>query len=777
MIFKSLIGNLLILSQVICYGQNLVLNEIMADNETCIRDEDGDYPDWIEIYNAGIDTLNLNGYHLSDEPEEPLKWAFPAITIHPQGHVFLFASGKNKTGQLFIHTNFSLDSEDETILLSNPQGSTLDILTSGDMEGDISLGRKPDGSTDLVMFEFPTPGTSNNLSNNISFSHDPGFYKLPFHLNIVSLDPDDQIFYTLDGTIPDTGSYVYSESLWLDYRYNDTNVFSMIPTTPDSTLSNKYPWKPPAGPVDKCHIIRARSFSDTIPTSKVYTKTYFVDSTIYDKYPYPVISLVTSPENFFDSVSGIYVPGIYWSSEDPIWTGNYYQNSDEWERPVHFEYFTNSGDLEFSQHAGVQIHGKQSRRFVQKSLKFYARKIYGEAYFDYPLLPNRIDDKYNHFILRNAFGTSGEVLIKDELAHDIARPVGLDVMDDRQVIIFLNGEYWGMQSIRDHLDDNYIQRIYGISAESVNLLENKNTIIQGTNEGFNILYNFISENDLNVPSHYNYVISKIDIGAYIDYQIAEIFLKNYDWPGSNIKFWQSDIYDSKWRWLFFDLDMSMKDYTYNMLEHATLEGGTNWPNPDWSTMCFRKLLENEYFRAQFITRFAGLLNTHFHVDTLLKLENRLIEVYTPEIERMKFRYGYPRSHAYWLSQIDTIVTAFLINRPCTMREHIMEFFNLDEFGFSCDTINPFVSFQERLIQNVFPNPGSGWVSFSSITNGYFSVEVIDMAGRQVLMKSNLFAEHPGQVMKVDLTTLENGMYTLIIHNGEIFETKKIILAR
>ncbi|MDZ7376755.1 MAG: lamin tail domain-containing protein, partial [candidate division KSB1 bacterium] len=61
------------------FGQSLVINEVMASNGATIRDEDGDTPDWIELYNRGQQPIDLNGFGLSDDATAPYKWTFPAM--------------------------------------------------------------------------------------------------------------------------------------------------------------------------------------------------------------------------------------------------------------------------------------------------------------------------------------------------------------------------------------------------------------------------------------------------------------------------------------------------------------------------------------------------------------------------------------------------------------------------------------------------------------------------------------------------------------------------
>jgi len=81
----------------ILYGQSVQLNEIVSSNASTIFDEDGDFPDWIEIYNSGQSALQLKGYGLSDDIDEPFDWVFPEFELNPRSFLVLFASGKDRT--------------------------------------------------------------------------------------------------------------------------------------------------------------------------------------------------------------------------------------------------------------------------------------------------------------------------------------------------------------------------------------------------------------------------------------------------------------------------------------------------------------------------------------------------------------------------------------------------------------------------------------------------------------------------------------------------------
>ena len=141
----------------------LFINEFMASNDACCADEYGEYDDWIEIYNAGDDTVNLAGFYLSDDKSAPKKSQLPTnanIKIAPKGFIVLWADGQPEQGAL--HLGFKLSSGGEDIVLTEPDGfATVDEHTYGPQETDISMGRVPDGGSEWKKFTTPTPGASN----------------------------------------------------------------------------------------------------------------------------------------------------------------------------------------------------------------------------------------------------------------------------------------------------------------------------------------------------------------------------------------------------------------------------------------------------------------------------------------------------------------------------------------------------------------------------------------------------------------------------------------
>jgi len=103
---------------------DLVISEFVASNDRSLRDQDGDYPDWIEIQNTTAEVVSLDGWSLTDDLDEPTKWEFPAVSIGPGEYLIVFASGKNERDpDGALHTNFALAAGGESVVLVGPDGA------------------------------------------------------------------------------------------------------------------------------------------------------------------------------------------------------------------------------------------------------------------------------------------------------------------------------------------------------------------------------------------------------------------------------------------------------------------------------------------------------------------------------------------------------------------------------------------------------------------------------------------------------------------------------
>lgn len=142
----------------------LVINEICTSSITTLKDEDGDYPDWIEIHNTTNQAIDLSNYALSDSTDKLVKWRFPqGSVIEANGYFVVFASKKDRAAAegSWPHASFKLRSNGETVILSDIQGRMIDMVTYDLLAADTSWGRDEEGDGSFKVFTSPTPGLPN----------------------------------------------------------------------------------------------------------------------------------------------------------------------------------------------------------------------------------------------------------------------------------------------------------------------------------------------------------------------------------------------------------------------------------------------------------------------------------------------------------------------------------------------------------------------------------------------------------------------------------------
>ncbi|MFO7638841.1 MAG: CotH kinase family protein [bacterium] len=151
--------------RVLPVADDVVINELLALNETTIRDPAGEYDDWVELYNNSALPVQLLGWHLSDDSTRPARWAFPDVTIPARGYLVVWADGQ--PGQGPLHANFSLAGSGEMLLLSRPDREVADRVIFGQQTADISFGRWPNG-TGGFRFMNPTFAAANDSAVGIA---------------------------------------------------------------------------------------------------------------------------------------------------------------------------------------------------------------------------------------------------------------------------------------------------------------------------------------------------------------------------------------------------------------------------------------------------------------------------------------------------------------------------------------------------------------------------------------------------------------------------------
>jgi hypothetical protein len=544
-----------------------------------------------------------------------------------------------------LHTNFKIKGEGETLILSRPDSSVIDSLSAIEMMANLSYGRKPDGAKSWFYFAVPSPGAPNinkgySLLNidTVIFSAKGGYYPGGLQLQLSSTRQSDSIYYTLDGSEPTALSTLYKGTV---------------------TVSGS-------------KVVRARSLkSDRLPGA-ISTNTY-----VTKKHRLPVVCISTDPANLWDYYTGIYVLGPNASTVSPYFGANFWQN---WEKKAHVELYDTLGNKQIDQDIGIKIFGAYSRARPQKSLALYARREYGKGSFDYKVFKDKPIEKFEALVLRNGGNDWGQAMMRDGLTSTLVRDMDIDRQAYQPAVIYLNGEYWGIQDIREKINSNYLSENHFVNPDNINLLVSNASVLEGTNAGYNQMTTFLNINTLESSQNYLQVKNKIDINNYIQYQLTQIYIDNRDWPGNNIKFWNSNDPGSLWRWIMYDTDFGFgykgsTAYSFNTLDYALIPDSPSGANRAWATLLFRRMVTNTGFRNEFVNQYADRINRNFSAERVSFVIDSIINIYQPEMGDHLTRWSLTMDK---LLSSYSIVKTFALNRPEYARSQLRTKFGLGE---------------------------------------------------------------------------------------------------
>ena len=604
------------------------------------------------------------------------------------------------------HANFKISAGNETVTLSDATGAAVDTAPAMNVVlRDTSFGRAagdPNGA--WIMFPYPTPGAANSLAGYAKlldapgFSAAPGFYASPVTVAITNADPEAAIYYTFDGSTPTNAvtasCFLYSAPLTFSDRSSLSNGISMIRTNPlEMTNNTQYGWMAPAGLVPKCTVVRAMAYRSGCFSPRGAGGTWLIGG-VPVQHTLRVVSLQSDYDNLFGDPRGIYVPGDIYNTLG--WNGhyvglpnaNYFQSDNAWERPVYVQMFESDRTLAFSQLLGARIHGAWSRAAAQKTLCFYARNEYGDSDIDCRLFPNQTDTSFKRFLLRNSGNDWSSVGFRDAMMQQIFRTcVRCDTQDYAPAVVYINGEYWGVENIREQYSPFHLQRKYGIDPDAIDFVKADTagsevmSVEAGDIDSYTNVLAFVKANDLSVTENYAWVEQRMDLGNLIDFYACEIYCCNTDWPGNNLGLWRLKTdynpgaaagHDGRWRWLMYDTDhgfgLSSSTTTDMMTQARRSSRGVCQPH-------FDKLLANTDFRNRFVNRFADLINTAFKPARVQSIISAMAQRVDSEMPRHIERWGRMGSYSAWLSRV-TELKDFAAGRPDNALANIV-----DEFGF------------------------------------------------------------------------------------------------
>lgn len=471
----------------------------------------------------------------------------------------------------------------------------------------------------------------------IKVKPEAGFYEKQVEVKLSCDRKKVEIYYTTDGTKPDRSSNLYDDKIILK----------------ENT------------------VIRAIAFSGK-EISESATNTYFID----EKTDLPVISIAVRPSYLFNEATGLFTKGAKAKPEMPYFGANFWSRR---EVPIHVEFFETNKKRVLTEEVGLSVFGGMSRVFPQKSLALAARKRYGGKYMKYPFFPNRTQRKYKHLVLRNSGSDFGNTQFRDDLLTGLAEESGMEVQAARHAVVFINGSYWGIYSMREKMNRYFIENHFnGVDKDSIDFIEHRQDVKRGSIKNYSAMRSILWSQATNLgnQNQFDRIASMMNTDNFLLHQVIEIYIDNQD-AGGNIKFFRPQRKDARWDWLLFDTDFGFglyetEAFKNNSLTFHTDPNGPAWPNPPWTTLNIRKLLENKTFKQNFVNRFADLMNTSFKPENVISKIDSFENALKSEMPRHATRWK--RNLQQWKSNVERM-RIFAKERPAYMKRFLQEKFN------------------------------------------------------------------------------------------------------
>lgn len=521
-------------------------------------------------------------------------------------------------------------------------------------------------------FAAETEYDSKGVLGTVNFSESGGPREEGFSLELSSSNPSSTtaIFYTLDGSLPTRQSHRYDGPVSIAAGISESQI---------DRVSTGIRWKPSIGKQPEVVVVRAAADHGHLGFSAVETQTYILNN----PHQFPVVSLCMEPEDLVGNGDGIYVMGnalLRQETQEAVegkhriewWDmpANYHQRGKRWERRCHLEFFDEQGEQVMHTGAGLRINGNATRSFPQKSLRVYARGIYGVAEFQYPLFGEEGAQRFRNFILRNGGNDWDRAMMRDLVCHAMMAGTDVAVQESRSVVVYINGKYWGLHHLRPRLNEDHVAILNGVEVEDLIMLEKNSEIYHGNTgdeQQFLQLLQFAEQEGLENAANYQKVESSVNIPAFIDYLWAEIYSVNTDWPANNVKYYRLRSEGSKWQWLLMDTDYGF-GYTYpeswetNMFRHIE-KSGTHLGR------LYLALMKNASFKRQFFARGEQLMETHFTPARMIGLIDGIEASIEEEMGRQVKRWRKPRDLNHWKEEVE-ILRQFVKNRSGVLQSQI-----------------------------------------------------------------------------------------------------------
>ena len=439
------------------------INELMASNGSSLDDDDGDASDWLEIYNEQSGTVNLEGWHLTDDLDQLTKWTFPNVNIAPNGFLVLFASGKERgPDRRPLHLNFEIASSGESLILVQPDGKTIVDQIDFPAQGvDVSYGYNAEAN-EVGFLRKSSPGEKNGniadqVANEVTFSHQRGYYDSTFELELSSAIPDSVIRYTTNGTKPNNSSAVYTGPIRISPSSSSgtrgvrtVRAFSTHPSAVISPVStHTYIWVRGTGSPDSNGVVGQSRFISSIKNDQKYGP--LIDDGLLSL---PAISII-KPSGMGGSEGEGSLELISLDGSEPG----------------------------FGIDCGMKIVGGASVGSPKNNFRCYFRSKYGASKLRYPVFANhpytqktsevfdvlqlRSGSHDNFYWMANPGNPPGRKrqgdaqYVRNRWVNDMEMLMGHPSIHGRFVHCYLNGTYHGLYHVHERPMHSYMDKYFG----------------------------------------------------------------------------------------------------------------------------------------------------------------------------------------------------------------------------------------------------------------------------------------------------------------------------
>ena len=534
-------------------ASSLLINEILVSNNSVLEDPQGEYDDWIEIYNSGTTAVDVAGMYVTDDLGEPTQWRFPSdhpeLTIIKPGE-FLLLWVDGDTADAGLHAGFNLSATGEAVGLFDSDGVTLvDSVSFGPQSVDVSYGRYPDGLERAAAHGLAHPGRREHQhlrrrGRPAAMLSTRGFYDQAFTLELTTETEGAAIYYTLNGVDPLVGTGRVPTGT----RY--TAPIQVSRTTCVRAAATKAGWMPTAT-VTATYIfldtaIRQPAQPSGFPSNWGATRVdYEMDPDVVNSPAYastikddlktiPSVSVVLSNDDFFSAQKGIYA--------------NTQAHGIEWEKPASIEWIDPVKGDSFQVNAGLRVHGSQYGRtagVAKHSLRILFKNEYGPTRLEYPLFEDSDIDRFDCLILRGIWnyswfgdstacggmGTSHADYLRDLYSRDTVRDLGGLGPRGRPVHVYINGLYWGLYILSERPDDGFAAEHLGGSKEDYDVLYATGSmeVVAGDLTVWNAML-AAAGGDLSSPQAYEAFQKLVDVPSMIDYLLMIYYVGSRDAP-------------------------------------------------------------------------------------------------------------------------------------------------------------------------------------------------------------------------------------------------------